>query len=343
MCFIVPDMLVYGETDESTYYMGETQKKDDAGYKDDVEMKSSDIHAGWNLGQFCIAGWTDTATDENGNVIFLKNVGDRISLSFLLQQDIDALHDNSKWMIAEDDNGYDEYFGISKDQRTNFGRGALLIRFSVRNGNCMFYPFDVTTGSELINCAFTENGFRLDLAKSKYLKPVVKKENYVEDNGTFIEDTRFNCPAKDGEEFMEPGVYTITVSNPYTGSQTEKKIYVGTDLVLKAYVTTGQDIDKIKELISEGAVIEKDGTITLASNEIIPETEQATETMETVENSKVSDSKKPEAEKEDKTNSFRIIGVIIIAALLLLIFVLIANRRKRKNTSSDEASMEDKE
>lgn len=412
VCFIVPDMLVYGETDESTYYMGETQKKDDAGYKDDVEMKSSDIHAGWNLGQFCIAGWTDTATDENGNVIFLKNVGDKISLSFLLQQDIDALHDNSKWMIAEDDNGYDEHFGISKDQRTNFGRGALLIRqtdennkvtfrpvytdylngvqkgaqtsvevfeegdyeialdyeiqnnrfhvkswkpintyshyqilirFSVRNGNCMFYPFDVTTGSELTNCAFTENGFRLDLAKSKYLKPVVKKENYVEDNGTFIEDTRFNRPAKDGEEFTEPGIYTITVSNPYTGSQTEKKIYVGTDPVLKAYVTTGQDIDKIKELISEGAVIEKDGTITLASNEIIPETEQATETMGTVENSKVSDSKKPEAEKEDKTNSFRIIGVIIIAELLLLIFVLIANRRKRKNTSSDEASMEDKE
>ena len=49
------------------------------------------------------------------------------------------------------------------------------------------------------------------------------------------------------------------------------------------------------------------------------------------------------AEKEDKTNSFRIIGVIIIVELLLLIFVLIANRRKRKNTSSDEASMEDKE
>ena len=62
----------------------------------------------------------------------------------------------------------------------------------------MVYPFDVNTGSELTNCSFTENGFYLDLANSRYLDIDVKKENYVEENRTLIEDTRFNRPAKDG-------------------------------------------------------------------------------------------------------------------------------------------------
>ena len=92
--------------------------------------------------------------------------------------------------------------------------------------------------------------FVLDLANSRYLDIDVKKENYVEENRTLIEDTRFNRPAKDGEEFTDPGIYTIMVSNQYTKSNTEKKIYVGTDPILKAYVTTGEDIDQIKKFCS---------------------------------------------------------------------------------------------
>ena len=52
----------------------------------------------------------------------------------------------------------------------------IFFRFSVRNGNCMVYPFDVDTGEELTNSAITENGFYLDLAKSRYLNIDIKKE-----------------------------------------------------------------------------------------------------------------------------------------------------------------------
>lgn len=409
VCMINPNMVIHAETEENVYYMGETQKKDDAGYKKDVEMKSSDIHNGWELGQFCISGWTRRTTDTEGNVVFLKNVGDKISVSFLLNQDIDELNGENKLQISEDKNGYDEHFGITEADKTNFGRGTflikiknyqnqetiqapytnylegvqkganikidtfeegdyeialdyeirnnrfhikkwepintyshyqILIRFSVRNGNCMVYPFDVNTKSELTNCSFTENGFYLDLANSRYLDIDVKKENYVEDNGTLIEDTRFNRPAKDGEEFTDPGIYTITVSNQYTGSETEKKIYVGTDPILKAYVTTGEDIDQIKELLSEGAVIEEDGTITLATNEVIQETEPPTEVVETVANADFSDTKKPEMAQENKISNISVVGVVIIAAVILLLFALIANRKKHKHEG--QASTEDK-
>lgn len=67
--------------------------------------------------------------------------------------------------------------------------------FEVRNGNCMVFPFDLATGSELANEAYAPNGFYLDLAKSRYLDINVKKEVLTEGANGLVEDTRFNKPA----------------------------------------------------------------------------------------------------------------------------------------------------
>ena len=144
------------------------------------------------------------------------------------------------------------------DYRTAF-------KFSVRNGNCMVFPFDVSTGEELTNKSITKNGFYLDLAKSRYLDVNVKKEILKEGATGFTEDTRFNKPACDGEKYTEEGIYTITVSNPYTKEETVKKIYVGTNDILKAHVVTGNSISEIKSLIKNGAVIDDNGEILLPS------------------------------------------------------------------------------
>ena len=130
----------------------------------------------------------------------------------------------------------------------------------------MVYPFDVTTGSELTNSSMTENGFRLDLAKSRYLKVNLKREVLSESADGLIEDTRFNGPARDGAEYTDEGIYTITVTNEYTGQFTVKKIYVGTNNVLKAHMTTGLSISEINNLVDQGAVISDDGTIQLVSS-----------------------------------------------------------------------------
>lgn len=45
----------------------------------------------------------------------------------------------------------------------------IFFTFSIRNGNCMVYPFDINSGAELSDSAMTENGFKLDMAKSRYL------------------------------------------------------------------------------------------------------------------------------------------------------------------------------
>ena len=142
-----------------------------------------------------------------------------------------------------------------------YGNYRIAFNFSVRNGNCMVYPFDVATGAELTNTAVTENGFYLDLALSRYLDINVKRETLAEGATGLTEDVRFNRPARDGEQYTEEGIYTITVSNRYTGQQTVKQIYVGTNKILLAHMVTGLSIEEVREQIAKGAQIAEDGTI----------------------------------------------------------------------------------
>lgn len=117
--------------------------------------------------------------------------------------------------------------------------------FSVRNGNCMVFPFDLETGEELKNTAIAPNGFRLDLARSRFLNINVKRSTLTEGAAGTVEDIRFNRPAKDGEKYTENGIYTITVQNEYTGQETIKTLYIGSDQKLIDYVTRGYTLEQI--------------------------------------------------------------------------------------------------
>lgn len=140
----------------------------------------------------------------------------------------------------------------------------IYFRFSVRNGNCMAFPFDAVTGAELRNASSTTGGFYLDLAKSRYLDIQVKRSIMTETAEGWTEDIRFNRPAKDGEQYTEEGIYTITVRNRYTYEETVKTIYVGTDPLMQAHATTGLPLEELAMELSAGAVINPDGTLTPA-------------------------------------------------------------------------------
>lgn len=281
----------------------------DNGYSGSEPLTSDDPHSGWNLGTFVVNGYTRAVEGADGAPVFLKNVDDRVTLWFTLEQDIDCLNGNPEIVISEDENGYDQQFEVSK---TDFKRGTLIIQytdyegvkhdpvvytdylaadaltgadtrvqlfeegdyevaldyeieypgtvpmtkayanyriafsFSIRNGNCMVFPRDVATGSELSDGAITPNGFKLDMARSRYLDIDVKRETLREtSNGTLTTDTRRNSPAKDGESYTEEGIYTFTVTNLYTGEHTTKTLYVGDD---PNFVTLSENGWSVKEL-----------------------------------------------------------------------------------------------
>ena len=133
--------------------------------------------------------------------------------------------------------------------------------FSVRNGNAMVFPFELQTNSELTNKSCTEKGFRLDLAKSRYLQLSVKKD-ILNSNGTdIVEDTRFNKVIADGSEFTAEGIYTISVKNIYTGLTTEKIIYVGKNPILRCHTITGLSIYTINDYLRNGYTIDASGNL----------------------------------------------------------------------------------
>ena len=121
----------------------------------------------------------------------------------------------------------------------------ITFKFAVRNGNCMVYPFDLKTGAELSNKDITTDGFRLDLAKSRYLDIDVKRTVLTKTAGNITEDVRFNRPAKDGDEYTDEGMYTFDVKNQYTGEHTTKVIYVGTDEILQTLAATGYSVSEL--------------------------------------------------------------------------------------------------
>lgn len=139
----------------------------------------------------------------------------------------------------------DSYMLGTAMTHSSYTNYRIHFTFSVRNGNAMVFPFDLATGEELRNTSLAPNGFKLDLAYSRYLNINVKLSTLTEGASGIVEDIRFNRPARDGEEYTQQGIYTITVQNEYTEQETTKTLYVGSDQELIDYVTKGYNLDQI--------------------------------------------------------------------------------------------------
>lgn len=163
--------------------------------------------------------------------------------------------------------------GIKLPVFEKYNNYRIFIKFSVRNGDNMVFLFDAKTNSEIHNESVTENGFILNLAGSESLQVSVKRDVWKDSENGLVEDTRFNRIATDGEVFEEEGIYTITVVNQYTGLETVKRIYVGTDSVMKAHFTSGLPMDVIKNQLEIGAEVKLDGTFVPAEGYYIVDSE----------------------------------------------------------------------
>lgn len=364
----VPEKNPVSPSDTPMKKMGEVVNTGlDTGFSGNDALDKKDPHYGWTLGEFFVNGYTRDTKDVNGDFIFLKNVGDKVTLWFNLKQDINKLNNDANLSINEDTKAYDKYFQIPE---TSFKHGALIIQFTdhnnqkhdpviytdflaantrtgadtrvqlfeegdyevhldyeiakknglvytytnyrisfkfkIRNGNCMVFPFDLAKGNELSDGAITSSGFKLDMAKSRYLDIDVKYSALKENaDGTYTADVRFNRPAQDGDEYTKEGIYEFAVKNLYTGETTTKTIYVGTGGVLKALSSTGMTLDELNAKIREGATISEDGSIIIALPEETVESVVTVETEETVSTVATTSSEQtisPEASEERAVN-----------------------------------------
>lgn len=210
----------------------------------------------------------------------------------------------------------------------------ISFKFKVRNGNCMIFPREVGTGSELLNNAITKNGFYLDFAKSKYLDIEIKKSILVEGNSELTEDTRFNRPVKDKDEFTDEGVYTITAHNKYTyADPTVKVIYVGDDPILKSHFISGMPINEILSLLKQGAEIMVDGTISMpeppesssiSGSEEISVPKYSAESSHRSSEKENSDKLRDDVPEDDNTTNNVIVGSIAAGFAIVILCVIAA-------------------
>ena len=306
---------------------------DPKGFDQNMQTKTTDLKRG---ALFVRA--IDSDNNRKEPVIYVDYLGASASVNA----------DTKVQLLEEGDYEISLVYAIKNDKTVVFGQSILpqmsyykmTAKFSVRNGNCMVFPFDLSTGGELTNNALSKDGFRIDLAKSKYLTVSVKKE-VLSDNGDNIsEDVRFNKIARDGMKYTDEGIYTITAHNPYTDQTTEKRIVVGDNKVLKAYVVTGLTISEIQSQLSDGATITDTG-------EIIPPVKEEEPKTDPVKDTKQKDESKQESKQNpvpktndainddnqvDETSSkesslnflYVLIPIIIIAAIVLV-------SKKKKN------------
>ncbi|MBO4910134.1 MAG: hypothetical protein J5476_12730 [Lachnospiraceae bacterium] len=398
---------------------------EDKGFSGNEIIDKKDPHYGWDIGTFYINGYTRETKDTDETPVFLKKVGDRVTLWFSLKQDINKLNSNDKLSIASDKNASDQYF---ETPVTNFRRGALIIRFTdyegkkhdpviytdflaanasttantkvelfeegdyevaldysikdskgvnsytdyriffkykVRNGNSMAFPFDVITGNELSDKDITENGFKFDMAKSRYLTIDVKRI-VLNKSGTDIkEDVRYNRPAKDSDEYSEEGVYEFTVRNIYTDEATTKTIYVGSDPALKALALNNLSVSELENKLKNGYELGDDGSLSLPyvddaeditvntnavennvtsetnsfveeddiDNNVIDENNMAAEGNNQVEEASVSNLTHLDSVLEMINKYKNIIICGVVALFILIIGILIGKGKKRKGDS----------
>lgn len=116
-------------------------------------------------------------------------------------------------------------------------------------------------------------------------------------------DVRSNEPASDGKVYSDPGIYTITATNPSTNQTTEKIIYVGNDPLLKAYAITGYTLEQIQDMLAQGATVSEDGTI------VWPQTEAKEAAVETASQST------PAKEEKESLPLVPIIAVLAVIAV----------------------------
>ena len=233
----------------------------------------------------------------------------------------------------------------------------IFFKFSIRNGNCMVYPFDALTKNELSDNAVTTNGFSIDFAKSRYLNIFIERSILKKDDYGYIKDVRSSWPAKDGEVYTEEGIYRITVNNQYSGESVEKTIYIGDLAIYKALSKSGMTLTEINNKLQEGCEIDLAGNIitpvptTLTnSNEI---TEDDIKSEDRVDSDKDSTanallgSKTSDNESLDKSGSSTWIYIVLIMLTIICLggicgYRFVKTRRKDINAVSTSIKSEEK-
>ena len=192
----------------------------------------------------------------------------------------------------------------------------IAFKFNVRNGDISMFLRKADSGEFIKNSGVAEKGFYIDVSNSQYLNMSIKREVLSDSMDGLVEDTKFSAVAKEGRNYTDEGIYTVTVKNPATGDSVEKRVYVGDKDIMRAHMKTGIPISEIKVRLENGATVDEYGNINDPEPEPEPEPEDLKESEDIAEGQSVStnatdennNSVEAEAEKTGKKDGESVIS-----------------------------------
>ena len=126
---LLPFLSVF--SDEQKFYDGSNVQITDNEFGKPESIRAKDRHAGWKLGDFVVSDYSDWVTDKSGEDVFLKKKGDKITITFNLQQDIKKLNGNKNYQILDIKRG--DMIQPVLDDGVN-GLGTLFVEKEDYNG-----------------------------------------------------------------------------------------------------------------------------------------------------------------------------------------------------------------
>lgn len=231
----------------------------DTGYdiKQGKDLDIDDPHFGWKLGYFTVNGYTRETKESDGNVVFLKTVGDDITLWFTLcQDDIFNLNNSDNLSISRDKNGYDKNYQI---KQTDFKHGALIVKYTDEEGNSHdpviytnFLEANTRTGADTKIQIYEEGEY--EVALDYEIKNTSRKVGTVEVVPEYTNyKLYFKFSIRNGNTMVFPRDLKAPYSELKDGQITEAGFSI--DLAKSKYLT----IDIVREIVT----VNEDGTISL--------------------------------------------------------------------------------
>lgn len=246
-------------------YVKSTDKNN---YVGNSAIGSKDPHYGWNLGTFCLSGYTDTGDTSD---IYLKTVGNRIKLSFKLEQDIKKLNGNSKLIIKSDKDGSD---GIFQTAKHNMRHGELIIKYTDEKGESRITEYSnylealASPGADTTIKLFEEGDYEIHLDYAIEDQDGINSTTYYRTSFSF-KIRNGNCivyifDAKTGSELsngdIAPNGFRIdTAKSRYSKLTMKKEILNNTENGLTADT-------RFNGVVTDGSVYTDEGIYTITAD-----------------------------------------------------------------------------
>lgn len=347
MLCLIPFVAVF--SDEQRFYDGSNVKITDKEFGKPESIRVKDRHAGWKLGDFVVSDYSDWMTDKSEEDVFLKKKGDKITVSFKLQQDITKLNGNDNFQIVDIKKGDMTEPAINDGVN---GLGTLFVEKEDYNGK---KSSEKKYADYLKAVSLNANTKVLTLEEGNYHFVLVYAIDDISLFGDFLNqhqyyriDYRFKVRNGNAMAFIKD----VETGKELKNDSTTKGFIVDTaqSHYLNIQVSKRDKNDEVRKNIpyKSGEVISEEGDYTISittdySNEptkkqihVVGSSQESTNKDKKISSTKMSENATNKKELKQQKNKNLIVWLLLILGISSLGFIVLKIKNKKRESTGHE-------